>query len=219
MIYEDPDAAPSRRRHRANLDRIVDAATQVVFEEGVEALSVKRVADLADYTPGALYRYVPSKDALLAAVVIRLIERLGAELAGHRGAPLGRVVALAHAYLAFSRAEPHAFALIASMLGDPRVVMHDDADAGRVLEAVVRALAPLTQALEEAARCGALSPGEASERALMLLASLQGALMLRKQERRAPGLFDSDRLFHAVLRTLLLGLGAPPHALESALAP
>jgi AcrR family transcriptional regulator len=210
--------APRRRRHRANLDRIVEAATKVVFDEGVEALSVKRVADLADYTPGALYRYFPSKDALLTAVVVRLVEGLATELRRADGAPLERIVAITRAYHAFSHREPHSFALVASMLGDPRVLMGDEEDAAKVLDAVVRALAPLVLALDEAAKTGALSPGDATERALMLFASLQGALMLRKQERRAPGIVDTDRLFHATLRTLLIGLGAKAAAVDRAFA-
>jgi AcrR family transcriptional regulator len=214
VVVNHEEPTPRRRRRRANLDRIVEAATQVVFEEGVEALSVKRVADLADYTPGALYRYFPSKDALLAAVVVGSLDGLAVELAAVEGPPLACIVGAARVYHAFSRREPHAFALITSMVGDPRVLMDDDVNAALVMEAMVRALTPLVVALDRATQTGVLQPGDARERTLVLFASLQGALMLRKQERRAPGLIDSDRLFFATLRALLAGFGADPNALD-----
>jgi AcrR family transcriptional regulator len=213
-------SAPRQRRHRANLERLVDAATEVVFEEGFDALSVKRVADRADYTPGALYRYFSSKDALLAAVVARLLAGLGETLAAIEApSPLARVAAQARAYLAFERREPHAFALVSSMTGDPRTLVTDEASAAVIFGGVVAARRPVVDALDEAAAAGELEAGDGRERALALLSSLQGVLQLRKQERRAPNLVDVDRLFAVTLRALLRGFGAPSAALAAALSP
>ena len=62
MLHQTPRA----RRRDANLARILDAAMELVAGGGLEALSMGRLAAAVDYTPGALYRYFPSKDALLA---------------------------------------------------------------------------------------------------------------------------------------------------------
>jgi AcrR family transcriptional regulator len=218
MVHEEP-LAPRRRRHRANLERVITAATQVVFEDGLDALSIKRVADLADYTPGALYRYFPSKDALLVAVVGRLLEGLAGRLAAAQArSPLARVVEQSRIYLAFADEQPHAFALVSAMVGDPRNLIGDQAQVAAIIAAIVGALGPVASALDEAAAAGQLEPGSARDRALALFASLQGVLQLRKQERRAPELIEVDRLFSLTLRALLRGFGAAAEAVEAALA-
>ena len=65
---------------RAKIERILEAAMEMVAEGGFDALSMARLADAVDYTPGALYRYFRSKDALYAALVSQVIgqgERAG----------------------------------------------------------------------------------------------------------------------------------------------
>lgn len=42
------------------------AALAVLRRKGADGLTMRAVADAADYTPGALYSYFPGKDALLA---------------------------------------------------------------------------------------------------------------------------------------------------------
>src|SRR6478736_8112806 len=63
------DASPRSRRDRpakAALSReaIVDAALAIAREEGVEALSMRRLAQALDTGPASLYVYVASRDAL-----------------------------------------------------------------------------------------------------------------------------------------------------------
>jgi AcrR family transcriptional regulator len=65
-----PRAAP-----RAPLSReaIVDAALRVVDAEGLEAASMRRVADVLGTAPSALYWHVRDKDELLQLVLDRVI--------------------------------------------------------------------------------------------------------------------------------------------------
>ena len=224
MPHEAPTPAPKprTRRRRANVERILDAATDLAFEEGIDALSMQRVADRADYTAGALYRYFSSKDALLAAVVVRVIARLKARVAAASAdspGPLQTIVAQADAYRRFAAEEPHGYALVAHLVGDPRVLLQDENDARAVMEAVVDALPPLAVALQSATDAGALAPGDVRERALLLFTGLQGALQLRKQQRMAPGLIDTDHMARAMVRSLLAGWGAHADALEAAFRP
>lgn len=214
-----PATAPRDRRHRANIARIVDAAASVVFEEGLDALSVKRVAALADYTPGALYRYFPSKDALLAAVVVRVLEELGVRLraAGSGAAtPLERIVREARAYRDHARHSPHAFALVSSMVSDPRMIIADEPMAAEILRAALEVALPVASAFVEAALRGDIDAGDPRERTLALFAALQGAMQLRKYESRFPALVRADRVFDDVLRSLLRGFGADDAALDAA---
>jgi AcrR family transcriptional regulator len=52
-----------------SLDRIVQAAIAVAEAEGLEALSMRRVAEQLGFTTMALYRYVPGKAELLAVML------------------------------------------------------------------------------------------------------------------------------------------------------
>lgn len=210
------------RRHDGNLARILDAAMKVVAEGGLEALSIQRLAREVDYTPGALYRYFDSKDAILSALVERTLgevrERLVAADAalGAKAPPLARVVAIAAAYAAFAREEPHRFGLLATTLADPRVLLDRPADATPVVRIMTAALEPVAAALAAAAARGALAEGDVAERALCLFAMLHGLLQMRKQERHAPAVLDVDRLAGAGTRALLAGWGAKPRALDAA---
>jgi TetR/AcrR family tetracycline transcriptional repressor len=69
---------------RAGLSRetVLGAARAIADEEGVERLTMRRLADALGVTPNALYSYVPDKEALLDALLDRL---LGDVVAGVRG--------------------------------------------------------------------------------------------------------------------------------------
>ena len=57
-------------------DRITTAALQIVDTEGSQALTMRRLGQALDRKVMTLYRYVPSKDALLDGVVARVLTDL-----------------------------------------------------------------------------------------------------------------------------------------------
>lgn len=59
---------PRQRRQSRTRQEILDAARAILFEHGVEGLSIRAVADRADYSPSALYRYFASKEEILSAL-------------------------------------------------------------------------------------------------------------------------------------------------------
>jgi AcrR family transcriptional regulator len=61
-------AASGRKHAESDFRRghIRAAALAVLRRKGVDGLTMRAVADAADYTPGALYSYYPGKDDLLA---------------------------------------------------------------------------------------------------------------------------------------------------------
>jgi len=190
---------------------------------GLAELSMARLADAVDYTPGALYRYYRSKDALLSALVAQVLEEVQGFLARAQASlpagsfPLTRVLAMAHGYREFARARPHSFGLLAMTMAEPRVLLPDVADAGPVTERVIGTLELLAQALGDAVEAGQLDDGDVAERTLCLFATLQGLLQLHKQARYAPGVLELDRLVLSGTRTLLIGWGAKPRAVDAAL--
>ncbi len=213
--------APRERRHRANRKRILQSAAELIYDGGVEALSIKKVAQMADYTPGALYRYFPSKEALLAAVTVDGIEDLEAEVlnaAVPGESDLEHVVAQALTYCQFARRRPGVFGLLTAMMGQPRVLIAEASNAAPVAGAIIKAIVPMVRSLERAQETGVLTPGDATERTLLIWSGLQGALQLRKQERIAPQLINSNRLCRGMLRSLLMGFGVPAEVIDEALA-
>lgn len=79
------------------VERILDAAEEVLLTEGHDAASTNRIARHAGVSPGSLYQYFGEKEAIVAAVVERYSEDLSGQIAasftnhlGERGAPMVR---------------------------------------------------------------------------------------------------------------------------------
>jgi len=57
----------ARRRPSAARERILRTADRLFYNEGVHAVGIKRVVELANVTQVTLYRHFPSKDELISA--------------------------------------------------------------------------------------------------------------------------------------------------------
>jgi AcrR family transcriptional regulator len=70
--------AKNVRTARPPLDReqIVDAAMRIVTEEGIDAVSMRRVAQVFDTGPSTLYAHIANKDELL----LLMIDRVNADI-------------------------------------------------------------------------------------------------------------------------------------------
>jgi AcrR family transcriptional regulator len=64
-------------------ERLIDAATELFYEDGIRAVSVDRIVEAADTTKVTFYRHFPSKDEL---VVAHLARRASQERDGISGA-------------------------------------------------------------------------------------------------------------------------------------
>jgi len=223
MVLHEPTKTPRARRHDANLQRILEAATDMVAAGGLEALSMTKLADAVDYTPGALYRYFGSKDALLSKLVTRILEDIRLSLDRAVGllpasaSPLTRVFVLVQGYRAFAQLEPQRFGLLAMTMAAPRVLLEKPEDAEPVMHLMLAGLQPLAGALADAAAAEQLDGGDFSERTLCLFAMLQGLFQMQKHARYAPAVLDVERLTVNGTRSLLLGWGAKPRTVESAI--
>jgi AcrR family transcriptional regulator len=222
-VVHDSSPTPRQRRRDANLQRILDAALELVAAGGLEALSMARLAEAVDYTPGALYRYFGSKDSLLSQLVTRILEDLRVKLVEAEArlptpaTPLSRVFALVQGYRGFAQSQPQRFGLLALTMADP-ALLQEDADAEPVIGMMIAALRPLAEALGAAEEAGLVDAGDVTERTICLFALLQGVLLLHKQARYAPRLLDVERLAVRGTRGLLLGWGAKPRTVDAAIA-
>jgi AcrR family transcriptional regulator len=60
-------------QRRLNRDELITTALAVADAEGLEAVTIRRVAQSHDVTPMALYRHFPDKEGLLDAMAERLL--------------------------------------------------------------------------------------------------------------------------------------------------
>jgi AcrR family transcriptional regulator len=113
-----PRAATARERVRAELSReIKEEARRQLAASGADGLSLRAVAREVGMVSSALYRYYPSRDDLLTALIIDAYNALGAAAegaiaAGQPGPARERWTAACHAVRDWALANPHEYALI-----------------------------------------------------------------------------------------------------------
>jgi AcrR family transcriptional regulator len=115
-----PQSAPqtARARVREELTReIKQVARRQLAIHGSAALSLRAVARESGMVPSSVYRYFPSRDDLLTALIVDAYDAVGAaaehaERAELRDDVLGRWMSLAHAARRWAVAHPQEYALI-----------------------------------------------------------------------------------------------------------
>jgi AcrR family transcriptional regulator len=97
-------------------NRIVYYAREVIEAEGVDNLSLNKLATLLGVKAPSLYRHFASKNDLLRAVNLhtggQLVEAILAAVETAADDPQARVRAMAHAYRAFVHAHPQTYSLM-----------------------------------------------------------------------------------------------------------
>lgn len=110
MRRVSPEQAPERRiprqqRAQESCEAILSAATLILQQEGMAALSTNRISQRAGISVGTLYQYFPNKHAVLLMLGRREVERTRAMLAGMRAKGDGEATgaaALSHLLAGFS---------------------------------------------------------------------------------------------------------------------
>ncbi len=64
----NPRKQPKQARSKATVEAILQAAAQVLVNEGYDKASTNRVAKVAGVSVGSLYQYFPNKDAMFLAL-------------------------------------------------------------------------------------------------------------------------------------------------------
>lgn len=75
------------KRHSRIRQEVVLAAEKLLKNEGLEALTIRKIAKLLDYSPAALYEYFPSKEEIIFALrenifkkQVKLLRKIDPEL-------------------------------------------------------------------------------------------------------------------------------------------
>ncbi|MCB1956298.1 MAG: helix-turn-helix transcriptional regulator [Rhodocyclaceae bacterium] len=174
-----PDARRRRERavSRARRELILEAAREAFAEHGLAGASLREIARRAGYTPGALYSYFDSKEAIYGALLGESLERLNtavdAALAGATG-PRDRLRRAARAFYGFYRDYPRELDLGFYLFNGVRPMGLTPA-LNEALNARLRdALSPAEVALTEMG----LPAAHAVTETTMLFAQMVGLLVL-----------------------------------------
>lgn len=180
---------------------VLDAAKVVFAKVGLERASMREIAKQAGYTPGALYAYFPSKQALLAALLDDMLRRLQ-EVVQLARPPKGRtdpgVAIKGQAWLTFFISQPREMELALSLLvgaGALRV----SPETSRALHVQVRkTLDPVGAALIAMG----VAPPQVELELEALLAQGLGLLLSQDTTRLQPSEQSPEALFGRYLQDL-----------------
>ena len=136
---------PRQARSRARLAQILAAADAILAEEGVEALTVRRIAERAGVAVGSLYQFFPDKGSVVDAVARAYIAEfdgaveamVNAASTGDWSDPVGRIV---DEFVGLYRSHPGYVALWSGRHLSPELARADEANNQLIAAGVTRIL-------------------------------------------------------------------------------
>lgn len=158
---------------------ILDAARELFVEHGVEAVTMRAIAQRIEYTPTAIYHHFRDKHALLVELCVVDFQRLGHvfQRLGQVADPVERLRRFGLAYVAFGLASPSHYRFMFMTQREPL----DEAAAHKRMHPEEDAYALLRGTCAQAIATGRLRPehDDADALAQMLWAGVHGVVSLR----------------------------------------
>jgi AcrR family transcriptional regulator len=201
------------KRHARTKQAILDAARQIIAEEGPAALSMRALADRIDYSPAALYEYYGNKEEIIAAVCDEgqryLFEAMNQ--ADQNLPPAECLYQIGQAYIRFALEHPDYFLLMFTVTPPPEVAGLPEEVVRGMMEQEGSAYAILVQAIQRGIDEYAfrVRPGfDRDEMAYAAWTLVHGVAMLRITALRG---FPTDlnARDHQALLNFMRGLQAP----------
>jgi AcrR family transcriptional regulator len=184
---------------------ILDAARDLFVQVGFEHVSMRKIAELVEYSPAAIYGYFPSKDDIFFALAeegFRLLHGTGPERSAIAALPpLERIRQMFWRLYQFSCEHPQYFALMFVDRSVPRISREYDRFAF-VHEMKAALLADVKSAIEEGSFPDSV---DADAVARVLSSAVIGVAVLRLGDRLGPS-DDADAIANDVLDVSLAGL-------------
>lgn len=229
-----PASLPTARaRLRAELTReITQAARRQLAERGAPGLSLRAVAREVGMVSSALYRYFPSRDALLTALIVDSYGAVSdaaeaAERAVDRDDVMGRWLAVCTSMRSWALRSPHEYALIFGSpvpgYQAPTDTIDPAARIPRLLVAILANLEPSAPAVEAAMPAAVaadlaalredLAPTltlEAAGRAVMAWTQLVGSISFELFGHLHNVIHDYPAYFQYQMRLVGVELGMAP---------
>ncbi|MFB9567266.1 TetR/AcrR family transcriptional regulator [Saccharopolyspora hordei] len=203
----DPDLAARNARKEQRRRQLLDAAARVMEREGSQAVSMQAVAAEAGVSVGLIYRYFGSKDELLLAVIVNVLEDFAVAVPAAIDAagddPVERLAAAFRGYCEVIDRHRHA-----TVLTYRESKSLDEAGRERIKELEVETSRPLSRLLRDGIEAGVFRPVEPETVAYnLLLVAHAWALKHWYFERT----YSFDDYVRAQLSLALHGLVQPKH--------
>ena len=193
------------REREAVRRSILTAARTLFLTEGYANVSMRKIADQIEYSPGAIYSYFASKEDIFFALAeegLQFLRQHCVSRADDEG-PLQHVRAALWRFYTFSKEQPEYFSLIFIDSAVPRI-SRDWERFSFVREWRQDIEQDIQHCIDERRFPRAES---ASSVFRILSTAMYGAAVFRLSHRLAPS-EDADALAHDVLETMLAGLQA-----------
>lgn len=207
-------------------------AAELVSQYGLGALTMQALADGCDCAIGTAYTYFRSKDELMEALEVNAVDTLRrSQLSGRAtveayldeheldeatGA-LVRLLAFGGFMAAAAQSFPNEMVLLQVVMGAGLGGAAGGVQPAESGAAMVRSfLAEPVSLLELAAGAGGLATGDATERATVWLAALNGVLLTEALAGQDPLLFQPAHMARRLSSDLLVGWGSDPANLARA---
>ena len=196
------------RERQETREKILDAAREMFATHGIEATTMRAIADRAEYTAAAIYHHFKDKDALIIEMVHGDFRALGQQFVRFAMVkdPVERLRLIGLAYVEFAIEKPHHYAVM-FMTRTP--YSEPDFDRGNPeQDAYALLLHTVTDGIEQ----GRFRPelNDAEQLAQMMWASVHGLVSLQIakcddpwihwRDLRATSALSIDAMIRGVLR-------------------
>jgi AcrR family transcriptional regulator len=207
-----------REREREETRRLItEAARKLFVSEGYAHVTMRRIAEAVEYTPGAIYSYFADKDAILHALHAQGFEELGRRMTAALDKledPAERLRAIGTAYRAFGRANPELYDLMFVAQAPTRAMDETWPEGARVYDLV-------RHEVRRGIEAGRLRAGDPEGLAFLLWGACHGmlSLELRGRTKVVPDPLRVPDAAYDELLGLLIIPDATPAKARSAAAP
>lgn len=170
-----------RDRDRQEMRKlIVETATQILVEEGIDQVSIRRIADRIEYSPGTIYLYFEDKDDILYEAHLEAFSAfLDAEMTvAAIPDPLERLKALGRVYVNFALTNQRTYDLM-FLIPVPRIQNKEKYD----WSVSIRTYQVLRTIVEECIAQGKIKPNHPDVVSMQIWATVHGLASLIIRQR------------------------------------
>jgi AcrR family transcriptional regulator len=189
---------PVRKYHHGDLkNALIQAGIEILSEQGLQALSLRKVALRAGVSHAAPYAHFTDKQALIAAISTegyrQLYDCLAAAVEQYRTDPLRQLIEAAWAYVQFALREPAHFKITLSGM------VEKEQEYPAFVEMTQKAFRLVVEVAEACQQAGILKPGPAEQMAVSVWSTVHGFASLILE-----GQISSSLVNHLSLRDMLI---------------